>query len=189
MQATEPKRRGRPPGIKEVAPRPPRVITVMERKALTLTATETAVAAITPKLDGVIKVVAQKALEGDMQAAGLLLRYGVPIVPKTVARGLEDIAHLPVDQRVAEIARRAAAGEIDLESASVLATLAKNEVEARIIAPVKAALMALKAGEQAAVVLQKLAQAVDELPMLHEQAPAVIAHSPVVHEETFDDIV
>lgn len=161
---------GRPKGIKEIKPRVPKVLAPSEYQVLAKTAQEEVIEAGLPSLSEVVKKLAEKAKEGDVPAATVLLKHIAPPIPRSVARGIEDLAHLPADQRIAAIAQRAAAGVIDIESATALTAMARVEIESRVIAPVRAALLALKAGEQAAVVLQKLALALDELPAIEGEA-------------------
>ena len=168
------KRIGRPRGVIETKPRPPRVLPIIERQALAITATEKVMAAISPQVEGVVAMLTAKAMEGDVAAAALLLKHGAPALPRTVARGIEDISGLPADQRVAAIAQRAAAGVIDIESATALTAMAKVELETRILTPLRAALMGLKAGRAAGDVLAQLAELLDDsvIDMQVEYDPA-----------------
>ena len=152
---------GRPKGIKETRPRPPRVLPVIERQALVATATEVVAAKAMPLLESVIGKLAEKALEGDVAAANTLLRYSVVPAPKTVVRGLEGIAHLAPDQRIRAIAQAVAAGKVPIEDAAAVTALAKAEIESRILSPLRAAIMALKAGKAAGEVLAQLAEVLD----------------------------
>jgi hypothetical protein len=155
--------RGRPKGIKETRPRARVLLPILERQALAATATEMVAAKAMPVLDGVVSKLAEKALDGDVQAANILLRYSVVPVSKTVVRGLEGIAHLPPDQRIQAIAQAVAAGKVPVEDAAAVTALAKAEIEARILAPLRAALMAMKAGKAAGEVLAQLAEVLDDV--------------------------
>ncbi len=154
---------GRPAGIKESKPRAPRVLPSIERQAIAATATEVVAAKAMPVLDGVVAKLAEKALAGDVPAANTLLKYSVVPVSKTVIRGLEGIAHLPPDQRIQVIAQAVTAGKVAVEDGAAMTALAKAEIEARILAPLRAALMALKSGKAAAEVLAQLAEVLDDV--------------------------
>lgn len=173
---------GRPIGAKDRVPRSAKMLTPRERSALAMTASELVQATVAPEIKSILDKLVQNAREGDVQSAALLLKHAAPALPRLVARGLEDIAYLPVDQRVALIAQRTAAGQIDVQTASAMTVMAKAELETRVLTPIKAALAALRAGEAVTEVLQRLAMAVDELPTLD-------AIEPVTVVDEYDDLV
>ena len=152
---------GRPPGLKEKGPRKARVVNLLERQAILLTAAETVAAKALPQLEGVVAKLVERALEGDVSAANTLLRYSVVPVSRTIIRGMEGIAHLPPDQRIQAIATAVTAGQISTEDGAALTALARAEIESRVLMPLRAAVLALKAGKSAGEVLAQLSEVLD----------------------------
>jgi hypothetical protein len=134
---------GRPRGSKDKGPRKTR-ITSRHRLALTQTAAERVQVLVSPQLERLINEVTTQALDGCRQSQALLLRLTVPPATGTVIRGASDLASIPPDMRVKVIAQRVAEGQLTVEAGEALAKLAKEEMEAGLILPLRSALRDLR---------------------------------------------
>lgn len=148
------------------------------RKILASTGAEIVASAAEPFLKEVTETLARQAVAGDVSAASTLLRHASPAAQRTVVRGAEDLNDLPPDVRLAAIAVKAQGGELSLEAAQALAGLAKAEIEAQVIAPLRAAVAAVKTGQTVAEVMPRLFSALESLPVLsgemEETKPIVV---------------
>jgi hypothetical protein len=135
------------------------------------TASEAAAEAGTKHVADIIETLAQAAKDGDVGAASLVLRHVAPPSLRSVIRRAEHLADLPPDLRMREIAALAARGEISVEHATALMSLARAELETSVLQPLRAAIKALRAGEGTDRVLQRLMLALEELPQLQEPEP------------------
>ena len=159
--------------------RPPKS-TRNRRDQLLKTGAEVLVDTARQDLPEVVAMLVQAAKEGDIKAAGLLLRHMAPVIPTSVVRGGNDLAHLPPDQRVREIAAAVAKGEMPIEHGRELTAMARQELEVSIMGPLRAALAAIKAGEAASKVMAQLASSID--PLMLAQPPEALDHNPTPEE-------
>ena len=153
-----------------------------KRDKLLKTANEILLDVARDDLPQVISQVVDLAKEGDLKAAGLLLRHMAPVVPNTIVRAGDGLAHLPPDQRVREIAAAVAKGEMPIEHGRELTAMARQELEVSIMGPLRAALAAIKAGEAASKVMAQLASTID--PLMLQPPPEAIEHNPTSQEAT-----
>jgi hypothetical protein len=132
------------------------------------TGSEKAVEAGAQHVVEIMESLAAEAKNGNVAAARIVLQHAAPPAPLSVVRSARHLGDLPPDARLAEISRMVAGGEMAVEHGQALAALARAELETSVLAPLRAAVRALKEGEGTDRVLQRLMLALDGLPQLAE---------------------
>lgn len=146
---------GRPRKVKDRVPRAPRNKARLY-KSPSIILLEKAREHLETVYDGLI----EEAKAGDPGARQLLLKLTHPRSPPTIIEGFAQFADLPPDERVREIARATAEGRLSLEAAAALSSLARDELEVSILAPIRAAIARIKAGAAIPDVLRDLSAVV-----------------------------
>ena len=111
-----------------------------------------------PHLPDLLDKLRMAAARGDVQALKLALTYLVPAssISQTLVEGAEDLAGLAPDQRVFELNRLVAEGQVPIEVARELAALARQEAEIQAYGTIRDLTKRIRAGEPVDRVLATL---------------------------------